>query len=134
MIDTTDMTDEALFERVVAEEQAASRSPKPIDLRRAHQCRHDGCDSRAQWEVYVHLRYGLHHKAIESLKCTIRVCDLHRKEAAAFITTPHNKKVISTKLATIGRLSIDWDNAMVEFVPCGEKPWSPVNMQELKVA
>lgn len=132
MTDTTDMTDEALFERVVAEEQAASRDPKPINLRRAHQCRY--CDSRSQWEAYLHVRYGLHHKAIETLKWSHRVCDMHRKEVAASITSPVNKKLISTKLATIGRLSIDWDNAMVEFVPCGEKPWSPVNMQELKVA
>ena len=129
------MDDDIDIDRFLDEQEAKSApAERPVNLRRAHQCRHDGCDSQAQWECYLHIRYGRQHIAIETLKCTIRVCDRHRKEAAAFITSPHNKKTISVKLATIGRLGLDWDNAVIEFVPCGETPWTPLNMQELKVA
>lgn len=102
------------------------------DLRRAHQCRHDNCDSVAQYEVHLHLRYGRHHKATEHLKSSIRVCDAHRRAANNFLTSEHNKRVISTRLATIGRLSIDWPNAVVEFVPVGEEPWTPQQMVQLQ--
>jgi hypothetical protein len=100
---------------------------------RAHQCHHDGCDSPCVWDVYLHIRYGWHHVATESLKSTVRVCDKHKKHANDFILSEYNKKIISRRLATIGRLAIDWPNAMIEFVPCGEISWGPSRMVPLQV-
>lgn len=99
--------------------------------RRAHQCSYDGCDSACVYDVYLHVRYGWHHVATESLKSSLRVCETHKKQAHDFILSEHNKKTIAAKLATIGRLLIDWDNAMIEFVPCGEISWGPSQMIEL---
>lgn len=121
------MLDE-LFDRV----ESPSPSIRPIDARRAHQCRADGCDSAAEYGVHLHVRYGVRHKAVEHLKSSIRVCDRHRRTANDFLTSEHNKKAISFKLATIGRLAIDWPNAVVEFVPIGEESWSPERMVQLQ--
>lgn len=100
--------------------------------RRAHQCKFDGCDSPAEFEVHLHIRYGWHHVAVENLKSSLRVCDRHRRHAAAFLTNEHNKRTVSTELAKIGRLLLDWDNAIVEFVPCGEQSWRPEEMVQIE--
>ena len=110
------------------------RSPiVKFDERRAHQCHRDSCDSAAQWDVYLHIRYGVRLKAIESLKSSVRVCESHRKAAHDFILSAHNKKRISAELAKIGRLNIDWDSAVIEFVPSGEAAWGPQQMSVLQV-
>lgn len=114
------------------DELASAPAEKPVDPRRAHQCRHDGCSSPAEFDVFLHVRYGWHLVAIESLKSSLRVCDQHRKSAAKFLTSEHNKKTVSAELAKIGRLGIDWPNAMVEFVPCGEQSWGPQNMVQVQ--
>jgi len=93
------------------------------DERRKHQCHRDGCDSPAVWQVFLHFRYGWHLVAIETMKSTIRVCDRHRRAANDFILSSHNKKTISREMAKMGRLNIDWDNAMIEFVPLNEETW-----------
>lgn len=121
-----------MLDELCDEDESAPAPIRQLDERRAHQCRHDGCDSAAVYEVYLHVRYGRRHKAIEHLKSSIRVCDKHRKAAGIFLTSEHNKKVISTQLATIGRLAIDWPNAVVEFVPIGEESWSPEQMVQLQ--
>lgn len=121
-----------MLDELFDESESPSPSIRPVDARRAHQCRHDGCDSAAVYEVHLHVRYGVRHKAIEHLKSSMRVCDAHRKTAADFLTSEHNKKVISFKLATIGRLAIDWHNAVVEFVPISEESWSPERMVQLQ--
>lgn len=100
--------------------------------RRAHQCHFRGCDSAAIYDVYLHIHYGLHHKAVETLKSTVRVCDRHKKYANDFILSDHNKATISRELAKIGRLTIDWPNAMIEFVPSGEVAWGPDQMMPLQ--
>jgi hypothetical protein len=105
---------------------------KKFDSRRAHQCHHDGCDSPAEWEVYLHIHYGLHHAASQTLKSTVRVCDRHRRHANDYILSETNKALISRELAKIGRLRIDWANAMIEFVPCGEIAWGPEQMMRLQ--
>ena len=116
------------------DEPASARTiaPRPDAERRAHQCHFDGCDSPAVYQVFVHLRYGWQLRAIESLKSTVKVCDRHKKHANDFILSDHNKANISKQLATIGRLGIDWPNAMIEFVPCGEASWGPGQMVELQ--
>lgn len=90
--------------------------------RRQHQCHRDGCDSPATHQLHLHIRYGRYHRATEHLVSTLRVCDSKtcRKAANDYLLSEHNKGIISAKLATIGRLTIDWPNAMVEFVPIGE--------------
>lgn len=121
-----------MLDELFDQDETPSAPIRQHDERRAHQCRYDGCDSAAVYEVHLHLRYGVRHKAVEHLKSSIRVCDAHRKTAGNFLTSEHNKKVISTRLATIGRLAIDWPNAVVEFVPVGEESWSPGQMIELQ--
>lgn len=103
------------------------------DSRRAHQCHRTGCDSAAAYELHLHIRYGLRHRAIEHLKSTILTCDSKdcRKAANDYLLSDHNKKTIATELAKVGRLSLDWSGAMVEFVPIGERPWGPEHMQKL---
>ena len=110
---------------------APTIAPRPDAERRAHQCHFDSCSSPCEWDVWLHVRYGWHLIAIESLKSTVRVCNAHRKHANDFILSEHNKANISKQLATIGRLGIDWPNAMIEFVPCGEVSWGPQNMVAL---
>lgn len=105
-----------------------------MNERRAHQCHHDGCDSPAIWDVYLHIHYGHKHVAVEHLKSSVRVCDKHRKHANDFILSEHNKAVVSRELAKIGRLMIDWPNAMIEFVPSGEIAWGPDQMVKLEAA
>ena len=130
--------DEDLLERALIEEAAdeakAKSAPKPADPRRAHQCRHEGCDSAWEWDLVLHVRYGWHHVAVESIGPIrrVRCCEKHRKAATNFILSEVNKKVISTELAKIGRLGILWDQAMVEYVPKGEEAWGPGNMQEIR--
>lgn len=113
-------------------EELDRQPEQQFDQRRAHQCHRDGCDSAAEYEVYLHLRYGLHHKAIEHLKSTVKVCDRHRRAANDYLLSDSNKVRISRELAKIGRLAIDWPNAMVEFVPCGEQAWGPQQMIPLQ--
>lgn len=125
-----DLVDDGIGEDEVA--SAPASKPSAEQDRRIHQCHHDGCDSPCVWDVYLHIRYGWHLVAIESLKSTIRVCDKHKKHANDFILSDHNKAMISQRLATIGRLAIDWDNAMIEFVPCGEIAWGPSQMVALQ--
>jgi hypothetical protein len=132
MGDKVTMTvDEDLLERALqeeaAEEAAAKYAPKPR-IRAAHQCRHEGCDSAWEWDLYLHVRYGRHHVAVESIGPIkrVRCCERHRKAATNFVLSDVNKKIISVELAKIGRLCIDWDNAMIEYVPRGEAPWGPV--------
>lgn len=138
MSDMVNMTvDKDLLERAleqeVEEEATAKSAPKPPDPRRANQCRHDGCDSAYEWDLYLHVRYGLHLVAIETIGPVkrVRCCENHRKAATRFILSDTNKKIISVELAKIGRLGIDWDNAMIEYVPRGEEPWGPGRMQEI---
>lgn len=91
-----------------------------VTSRRAHQCKF--CDSAALYRVFLHVRYGRRHVAVESLQSTIRCCDAHRRKANDWILSERNKRQISTQLATVGRLGIDWPTAMVEFVPFDEEP------------
>lgn len=124
---------EGLSEEDEAEGNAASVPIlRPRDQRRVHQCHFDGCDSAAVYEVHLHIRYGVRHVAKEHLKSTINICDKHRRAAHDFLLSERNKKNISTKLATIGRLTIDWPNAIVEFVPVGEESWSPEQMHQIR--
>lgn len=123
------LDDEGFGEEELA---APTRIVRPDAERRAHQCHVDGCDSACIWDVYLHIRYGWQLRAIESLKSTVKVCDRHKKHANDFILSEHNKATISRELAKIGRLNIDWPNAMIEFVPCGEASWGPGQMVELK--
>ena len=131
------MTDDAFpvsHDAALEDEAVPPQPPQPrFSERRTHQCHYDGCDSPWEWQVFLHIRYGRRHVAIESLKSTIKVCDRHRRAANDYLLSEHNKREISTKLATIGRLSIDWDNAMVEFVPQGEQSWGPEQMVKLQV-
>lgn len=104
------------------------------DIRRAHQCTRDGCDSPATHRAHLHFRYGRRHVAQEHVRTWVRVCDSSacRKAAWNFILSPANKKGISEQMARIGRLRIDWDNAMIEFVPIGEEAWGPYQMVTLQ--
>lgn len=122
LLDTEPRKAVELAEQIDHEDTPAE---KQRDIRLAHQCRHDGCDTQAEYEVFLHIRYGVHLKAIETLKSSLRVCDRHKKAANDYLLSERNRKIISTRLATIGRLGIDWDNAIVEFVPAGESPWGP---------
>lgn len=131
LLDTEPRKAVELAEQIDREDTPAE---KQRDIRRAHQCRHDGCDSPALYEVYLHLRYGLHLVAIETLRSTLCVCDKHKKHAERFITSDHNKRSISAELAKIGRLGIDWDNAVVEFVPFGELSLADPRMVPMGVA
>jgi hypothetical protein len=103
------------------------------EARRAHQCHSTACDSPAAYEVHLHIRYGLHHRAIEHLKSSMLTCDSKdcRKAANDYLLSDHNKNTIAVELAKVGRLALDWPNAMVEFVPIGEEPWGPDRMQKL---
>ena len=98
------------------------------DLRRRHQCSKDGCDSQAVYEVYLHFRYGRRHVAQERLKSSLRVCEAHKRAANDYILSEANKAIISGEMAKQGRLSIDWPNAMIEYVPVGESSWLPDEM------
>jgi len=99
--------------------------------RRSYQCR--SCDSAATHEVHLHIRYGRRHVATEHLVLNRRVCNSKscRKKAWDTIFSEGNKLLISVKLATIGRLRLDWPNAMLEFVPLGEDAWGPEKMQAM---
>lgn len=105
----------------------------PADERRAYQCKADGCDSPAVYDVYLHFRYGRRLVAMESLKSSLRVCDRHKCAARDYLLSETNKANISREMAKAGRLGIDWENAMVEFVPTGEAAWGPENMIQLQV-
>lgn len=101
--------------------------------RRAHQCHATDCDSGAVYDVWLHIRYGVDHRATESLKSTIRCCDAHKRKANDYILSDHNKATITRELVKTGRFNIDWPNAMIEFVPCGEIAWGPQQMVPLQV-
>lgn len=103
------------------------------DDRRAHQCSKDGCDSAAVYEVWLHFRYGRHLVATETLKTSLRVCHRHRRAANDYVLSERNKGIISAEMAKHGRLGIDWQRAMIEFVPIGEAAWGPQNMQAVQV-
>lgn len=101
--------------------------------RLAHQCTRDGCDSPATHIAHLHFRYGRRHKAQEHLPTWLRVCDSGqcRRAANDYILSDTNKQGISEQMAKVGRLSIDWDGAVIEFVPIGEESWTPGQMQEV---
>src|SRR5215469_2534260 len=53
------------------------------DERRAHQCRRDGCDSEARWQMFVRFDTFTYGGTFVPLtgKSTIKVCDKHREDA-----------------------------------------------------
>lgn len=107
-------------------------STPPRDERREHQCSKDGCDSEAVYRVFLHFRYGRHLVATETMESSIRVCERHKKAAHDYILSEINKTLISREMAKVGRLAIDWPNAMIECVPIGEAPWGFHNMIKLQ--
>lgn len=117
-----------------SEASQSVKVPSHAELRRGHQCTRDGCDSEATHKAWLHFRYGRRLVAGESLPTWLRVCDSAkcRKAAYGFILSETNKRGLSEQLAKHGRLGIDWPNAMIEFVPLGEKVWGPQQMAQVQ--
>lgn len=88
-------------------------------LRRAHQCHHDGCDSEARWQLWLAIEcIGVGRDRL-SLKCesSIKVCDAHTDRAVQFMLAPGNKSRIAVGLAHGGYPLPDFNSAVPIFAP-----------------
>lgn len=85
------------------------------DNRRLHQCRADGCDSEAQWQLLlqVHCSGGF------MLKCpsTLMVCDKHCKPAIELATNDHAKGQLRNVAFQQGWGMPDFSSIVVMFAP-----------------
>jgi hypothetical protein len=95
--------------------------------RRAHQCRHDGCDSEAAWHLHLGLQcVGIGKDRIQ-LQCesTLKVCNRHTKAAMELVMSDWNKVQIAAALISGGFPPPDFSSATAIFVPISHSAIEP---------
>lgn len=92
------------------------------DVRRLHQCRHDGCDSEAQWQLLLSVRCN--HLAdwnrpafMLSMPSTLFVCEKHCKAAIELATNDHAKGQIRMMCLAQGFGWPDFSSFVAAFAP-----------------
>lgn len=89
-----------------------------LDVRRAHQCHRDGCDSEA--EFIVRLRLNCVAPGVVqpvTMDCSIKVCARHKDDVRAYVLSDRNKETIRISLTEGGYHEPDFFTARLEFVP-----------------
>lgn len=68
--------------------------------RASHQCHRDGCDSEAQWQMFVKFVSRTREGVLTSItgKHSICVCDRHRKDAAESFVGERNMDFLAIGL------------------------------------
>ena len=82
-------------------------------------CHRDGCDSAAAYHVGLALAcigVGRHRQMLQA-PTSLKVCQRHRGDAAAFVLSPPNKSAIAARLARSGFPLPDFSSAALVFVP-----------------
>ena len=104
-----------------------------MDLRRAHQCHRDGCDTEAVWQMFV--RFTTRTPAGEIIPCTaettIKVCDRHQKDAAEGFVGARNMDTFAAQLERENLAVPHPSSIAIEFgrLPKGD---SPISVQSVK--
>lgn len=92
------------------------------DDRRFHQCRHDGCDSQAEWQLLLQIRC-LHHADwnrptfMLKMPSTLMVCDKHTKAAMEIATNHHARNQIRNVCWQQGYGAPDFSSMLAMFAP-----------------
>src|SRR5216684_1045079 len=70
------------------------------DIRRSHQCHHDGCDSEARWQLFVRFTTRTPSGTLWPMtgKSTIKVCDAHREAACESFLCERNLDLFADQL------------------------------------
>lgn len=87
--------------------------------RRSHQCHHDGCDSAAEWQMWVKFTSRTPAGVFVAIdgKSSIAVCDRHRRDAAESFFGERNMDSFADDLEREG-LACPHPNAIrIEFSP-----------------
>lgn len=90
--------------------------------RHYHQCRHDNCDSQAEWQLMLQLncrdvRDWNRPAFLLKMPSTLCVCDKHTKAALALATNDHAKSQIRNLCWAQGFGSPDFDSLVAIFAP-----------------
>jgi hypothetical protein len=92
------------------------------DIRRLHQCRHDGCSSQAEWQLLLQVntrdvRDWNRPAFLLKMPSTLFVCDKHTKAAIAIATNDHAKGQIRNACWNEGLGAPDFNSMVVAFAP-----------------
>lgn len=85
------------------------------DNRRLHQCRHDGCDSEAQWQLMLQVRCS--GGFMLKMPSTLMVCDGHTKPAIEIATNDHAKGQLRNAAFQQGWGMPDFSSMVAMFAP-----------------
>lgn len=85
------------------------------DIRRLHQCRHDGCDSEARWQLMLEVRCS--GGFMLKMPSTLMVCDKHTKPAIEIATNDHAKGQMKTLAMLQGWGMPDFSSMLAMFAP-----------------
>lgn len=86
-----------------------------IDTRRLHQCRHDGCDSEACWQLMLQVRCS--GGFMLKMPSTLMVCEAHTKPAIECATNDHAKGQIRNAAFQQGWGMPDFSSMVAMFAP-----------------
>lgn len=91
------------------------------DIRHAHQCHRNGCDSEARWRLGLHIEcVGIGQNRIRlEAPTTILLCNnkKHHKDALDYLMSDGNKSAIVSGLLSNGLPPPDWSSVAAVFVP-----------------
>jgi hypothetical protein len=105
--------------------------------RRAHQCRHDGCDSAARWQMHVLIECrgsDPRHKLVIEAPSTVQVCDhaAHKRAAMALMASDRNRSAITSALVANGFPAPDWSSVTIVMVPLSALAKPPPDLRVLR--
>lgn len=91
-------------------------------------CHRDGCDSAACFHIGLELACigtGRHKQRLQA-PTTLKVCQRHMHDAAAFVLAPRNKAAIAAGLTRNAMPMPDFASAELVFVPirAAENDWN----------
>lgn len=95
---------------------------KSFSERHYHHCRHDGCDSQADWQLLLQL--NCRHPAdwnrpafMLKMPSTLCVCDKHTKAALSLVTNEDTKTKLRMVCLQQGYGFPDFDSMVAMFAP-----------------
>lgn len=88
-----------------------------MDERRLHQCRADGCDSEAAWQLMLEVKCLGDSMFVLKMPSTLMVCDKHCQAAIELATNDHAKGQIRNMSFQQGWGMPDFSSMVAMFAP-----------------